>query len=137
MLEILDQYRRADDHGPGAPPVGARILRIAFDYAELEAQGVSETVAIGSMRTRGRYDPELIDVLAELIGVGFTPKVHEVSVSELRIGMTLADEVRNVGGVLLVARGQDVTEQLIERLRNLSPGFVQEPVRVHDAPRQH
>jgi hypothetical protein len=58
-------------------------------------------------------------------------------VSELQIGMTLAEEVRNVGGVLLVARGQDVTEQLIERLRNLSPGFVQEPVRVHDALRQH
>jgi response regulator RpfG family c-di-GMP phosphodiesterase len=137
VIEILDQYRRGDDQGPGALPVGARILRIAFDYAELEAQGSSEIVALGAMRARGLYDPELLDVLAELIGVGFAPEVYEVTVSELRTGMTLADEVRSVGGVLLVALGQDVTDQLIERLRNLSPGFVQEPVRVHDARRQH
>ncbi len=47
--------------------------------------------------------------------------------------MTLVEEIRSVGDVLLVVRGQTVSDQLIDRLANLAPGFVREPVRVYDA----
>jgi hypothetical protein len=44
--------------------------------------------------------------------------------------MGLADDVRGESGHLLVARGQRVTDQLIERLANLDARMVKEPLRV-------
>jgi hypothetical protein len=48
--------------------------------------------------------------------------------------MVLACDVRSPSGVLLVARGYEVTSGLLERLRNFPPGFVQEPILVRVPP---
>lgn len=127
VLELLDHYR---DESTENLSVGARILRIAADYDALESDGTSGSVALGAMRSRGLYDPGLLERFARVVGVGVAEEVSEVSVSALVVGMTLADDVRSVTGSLLVARGQRVTEQLIERLHNLNDGLVREPVRV-------
>lgn len=136
VIEILDRYQDPledgeDDRQRLVPP-GARVLRIALDYAKLESEGATESIALGAMRSRGNYDRELLQAFARMVGVGGAPEVHERSVSELRVGMTLADDVRSAGGVLLVARGQRVSEQLIDRLANLNEGFVHEPLRVFE-----
>jgi len=138
VLEILDTYLEGphDDAG-GAEvsiPVGARVLRIAADYAELESQGASGTVALGAMRSRMIYDRRLMSAFAGVIGVP-AAALREVSVGELRVGMTLADDVRSIRDELLLARGQGVTERLMERLRNLGADGVREPLRVFDAER--
>ncbi len=44
--------------------------------------------------------------------------------------MMLAGDVRSSAGALLIARGFTVTEQLIERLRNLGIGAVREPLMI-------
>ena len=135
VLEILDRCGEelGGDltEGAGGVPIGARVLRIAADYVELESDGTSGSVALGAMRNRGTYDPRLLDVFAGVIGVEVAGQVHELSVAELGVGMTLADDVRSVTGSLLVVCGQDVTEQLIERLGNLATGMVPEPLRVY------
>jgi response regulator RpfG family c-di-GMP phosphodiesterase len=135
VLEILDRCReepaRELTESAGGVPIGARVLRIAADYVELESDGTSGSVALGAMRNRGIYDPRLLHVFAGVIGVDVAGQVHEVSVTELRVGMTLADDVRSVTGSLLVVSGQDVTEQLIERLGNLATGMVREPLRAY------
>jgi response regulator RpfG family c-di-GMP phosphodiesterase len=136
VIEILDRYRavpREGDGGPGSVvPVGARVLRIAVDYANLESGGASPTVALGAMRNRDIYDPALLQTFADMVGVGTAPKVREVAVGELRVGMSLAGDVRSWDGVLLVARGQRVSAQLIERLSNMSRGSVHQPLHVFD-----
>lgn len=138
VIEILATYQNPlgdeESGSEGSVPLGARVLRIAHDYAVLEADGSHATVALGAMRDRGSYDPGLMSAFAGLIGVA-AAEVHELSVAELRVGMTFAEDVRSTGGVLLVARGQRVSDQLIDRLANLSPGFVHEPLRAVDAER--
>ena len=112
---------------------GAAVLRIALDYDLLEARGLSPSLSLGTLRGRtGAYDPILIEALAELIGVSETEcEVRELRVGGLRPGMILAEDVRMRSGGLLVARGQEVTESLIERLRNFSLGDgISEPLRV-------
>jgi hypothetical protein len=42
----------------------------------------------------------------------------------------LVDDVKLQNGMLLVARGYEVTPSFIERVRNLKPGTVKEPLRV-------
>jgi len=135
VLEILDsnsaQPREDADGVAEGMPIGARVLRVAADYAELESRGASRTVALGAMRSRRLYDPGLLDALTKVIGVA-PAAVLEIALAELRVGMTLADDVRSVRDELLLARGQHVTERLVERLRNLGADGVLEPLRVFE-----
>jgi response regulator RpfG family c-di-GMP phosphodiesterase len=138
VIEILEGCDTAldcneTDGTPSAIPAGSWLLRIATDYAELEAQHISASVALGAMRGRNVYDQGLLDVFAGIVGVGATPALLELSVLRLQVGMTLADDVRSADDDLLIARGQRVTERLVERLVNLGEDGVHEPLRVYDA----
>lgn len=134
VVEILDNYHGSCDAAAvDEIPIGARVLRIAVDFDELESAGSGENVAIGVMRGRGVYDPQLLSAFARTVGARrIAPVVREVDVAGLQVGMTLADDVRNVSGGLLVVRGQPVTHQLIDRLTNLSARVVREPLHVFD-----
>lgn len=138
VLRILDTYRDASvsEEGGDAPnpvPAGARVLRIAVDYAELEAQRTPAGVALGAMRSRALYDRDLLELFCSIVGVRAAPRVREVSVEELKPGMTLVDDARTRSDRLLVASGQRVTDRLVELLANLGPGQVREPLRVFNA----
>jgi response regulator RpfG family c-di-GMP phosphodiesterase len=136
VLEVLDNYERNyKAMGAGRSlPLGARILRIALDYDELESHGSSETVAIAAMRSRDKpYDPDLLDRFAHIVAGDKEEErehVSQVPLLGLRAGMRLADDVRSMSGALLIARGHIATEQLITRLWNLQTGSVREPLTV-------
>lgn len=136
VLAILDAYQTNPEPGNpvhiGAIPEPARILRIAVDYDRLESGGTVATGAIAIMRNKQIYDPYLLTVLAQSRGVaaGSAGTLREIWVEQLAIGMTLAEDVRNVNDGLLVARGQVVTEQMIERLSNHPADAIEQPLRV-------
>lgn len=137
VLEILATYHdalpdRAAD-GSRQAPLGALALRIASDYIELEADGASKEVALGVMHNRGVYDRRLLQAFAHAVGLtSAAPDVRELALADLRAGMTLVADVRHTSGYLLVARGQRVTDRLVERLANLPPGSVRAPLRIAD-----
>lgn len=133
VLEILDRYREPTDEGVGSSgplPLSAQVLKIASDYLELEAQGSTPALALGAMRTRGAYEPQLMERFAEMVGVDSELRVYEIPAADLRVGMTLAADVRSDRGALLIAGGQRITERMVERVRNLRDGLVREPLRV-------
>jgi hypothetical protein len=82
------------------------------------------------MRGRtGAYDPHLLDVFSSRIGAGKgTRRLREVALGELEPGMVLGAEVRGTSGSLLVPAGHRVTRELIEKLHNLGPGAVKQPL---------
>ena len=136
VLEILNKYKDElgdqTNESPSPVPAGARVLRIAVDY-------VRARVWRRRQQRRARDDAKPnplrpgVDRRVRHRHWGRRGVVREVRVGELVAGMSLADDVRSVRGDLLVARGQNVTERLIERLANLSTGFVYEPLRVFGA----
>lgn len=133
VIAILDAFNDPAAVPADLTPIGADILRIAFDYEQLDSSGVTDTVALGALRGRGSYDPRLLDQFGQAVGVGRrTPTVRELPLAGLRTGMVLADDLRSLTGGLLVARGHTVTDQLLDRLDNLRAG-VREPVRVIDS----
>jgi response regulator RpfG family c-di-GMP phosphodiesterase len=137
VMQILDNYGRAFDDAPanGLIPIGARMLRIARDYDALEAQAVDPALALNTMRSReGIYDADAIEAFAKITVSGASVRVRETKVRELRAGMTLANDVRSTAGHLLIARGHESTEGLVERLRNLPAGYVREPLLIFDRP---
>lgn len=129
VREILAMQARRFDGGAELP-LGARILRLLVDYDRLEAGGASASVALGTLAQRaGAYDPALLEDLRAIVGTS-KEDVRELPLLALRPGMVFAEDVRSRTSTLLVARGQTVTHGLLERMRNLPPGQVREPIRV-------
>jgi response regulator RpfG family c-di-GMP phosphodiesterase len=130
VREIIAQHTKRFDSGD--LPEGARMLRIAADYATLENEGAEAFLALETMRGRaGVYDPELLETFARTVGV----RTHSLDVAEVRLagleaGMRLVQDARARDGRLLIARGNLVTAELLERLGNFPPGHVNEPLRV-------
>jgi response regulator RpfG family c-di-GMP phosphodiesterase len=109
-------------------PLGARILKIAGDFDALESAGLSAGQAADAMSHRlGWYDPQMLATFSGLQGAA-TDEVREIQARHVALGMVLARDVFSKSGVLLVARGFEVTPGLVERFRNQAPGTVREPI---------
>jgi response regulator RpfG family c-di-GMP phosphodiesterase len=101
-------------------PWGARALKIALDYDDLVASGVSSVAAIDQMQAperRGWYDPEILATFADST---FSPEqneaVQEIPLAKLEPGMVVVTDVRTRTGALLIPAGQQVTAQHAARL---------------------
>ena len=140
VIEIV-RYSRRSFHAAGAPgdgvagtkiPIGARILRVAADFDELDTGGASPLAAFDQLRARaGVYDPDVLGALARMHeGRKLVDTVQEVPVAGLREGMVVAADVRTKGGALLVARGHAVTTGLVARLANFAGELSIKTVRV-------
>jgi response regulator RpfG family c-di-GMP phosphodiesterase len=111
---------------------GANLLRVALDFDVLEIQGEPADRAVAIMRGRpGAYDPALLDALEGMHVLELRAmEIRELPVSALRVGMVVADDVRFTSGPILVARGYEITERFVERVRNFAPNSIEQPVRV-------
>ncbi|MCG8555524.1 MAG: response regulator [Proteobacteria bacterium] len=139
--EILAaQHARFDGAGGGGPrgesiPLGARLLKVVSDMDTLEARGLDVATAFQMLDGReGHYDPKLLALLKELRGhKGQRPAIQELPLSQVRPDMIFVEDVRAKTGVLLVARGQRATPELLERLYNFVPRIgVREPIRCRE-----
>lgn len=111
--------------------LGAQMLRVAVELEALEASGVERDDALSLLqRSEGSYDPDLLSALFGRGGstakeLGLVP----VLTHELRAGMRIARDVTDSSGRLLVGRGYEVTDSLIERIRNWKiASLVTEPI---------
>ena len=106
-------------------PMGARLLKVAQDFDILEAQGMSPSLALDTLDSRtGLYDPAVLSALRRICGVGGQEKVlGEMRLADVQLGMIFATDVVTANGLLLVARGQEVTSSLLERIGNVWYAF--------------
>lgn len=135
---IRCQYERYD--GQGFPdhlkseeiPIGARIISLASDYYAqqaglLSSQRLSSTETCEYIkRNRGiRYDPKLVDVMLEILGVTDSntssqkqEKVNETKMSSISLkeGMVLARDLSTQNGVVLLTKGHVLNESLVRRI---------------------
>ncbi|HEY0703287.1 MAG TPA: HD domain-containing phosphohydrolase [Candidatus Acidoferrales bacterium] len=128
VREILRLYPRhfggtASDSNATAGseiPWGARALRIALDFDSLQSEEPPATYPFAIMRGRiGCYDPAILEAFAKLHGESQTVQMVELQIRDLTVGMIFGQDLKSAAGVLLVARGQEVTPGLLERLRNV------------------
>jgi response regulator RpfG family c-di-GMP phosphodiesterase len=131
MIELqYEPYSKSQ--GADGVHLGAQMLKIAFDFDTLLTQGMTASAAISKMRTQpGEYNPMLLDALDDVsAGTSKTP-IETVKISDLRIHMITAQDVLSKSGMVLVARGQEVTPTVLEHLMTWSlRGEVLEPIRV-------
>jgi response regulator RpfG family c-di-GMP phosphodiesterase len=117
-------------HASPGVEIGSRILAVALEYDALETAGCEPHVAIDRLRARHTFDPACVTALAEARAAAEVAQIRDVPLAGLLPGMTLVDDVKTVAGMLLIARGLEVTDTFLERVRHFRPGTVREPVRV-------
>lgn len=123
VREII-RHQLPTDRNPFRPmagdaPEGARLLQTVREYDALTFRGMAADLALATLSSRKTHESEVIDALAEVAGMRLpTEAVREVSIDQLAVGQELADDLHTTKGLLLVSRGQFITEQLLMRVRN-------------------
>jgi hypothetical protein len=99
--------------------LGAQILRAAITFDGILRKRQSRTEAATFLSRRiVDLDPKIIEALMELepevAGVG----TRELGIADLRTGWVLQNEVRTSEGLLVAAKGQEVTMPLLIKLQS-------------------
>ena len=145
------RYQNKNFDGSGFPrdgvkgdeiPIGARILKVLSDLAELEAvENVAKFQAFEMMQKRsGWYDQGVLEAALARFDV-YVPgqssggtETKALRCDQLRVGQTLVSNVETVEGTLVVAAGTRVNAALLERLKNWHVlSGVKEPIMVTDS----
>jgi len=102
--------------------LGANLLRATLVFDDLVGKGLSHNDAVERLSQEHKnFDPRIFRALRELEPDPEKTQtvVRSCTVGELiPVGMVLEQEVRTKAGLLLVAKGQEVTEALILRLKS-------------------
>lgn len=119
--------------------LGAQLLRVAIGLdRELE---VTTPVIVGVDAMRRRPDvfaPPLVEGLASLEPLGARMVARSVDIDGVREGMIFAKDIRTESGLLLIARGHEVTRTVVHRLQRVALRFgVSEPLEVLAHPDAH
>ena len=100
--------------------LGAGILSVSIAYDRLICQNCTHEQAVQQLRLKDPfYNPLIVDLLAQ---VQSPPEeaveIRPCHVSELRAGMVLREEIRTHAGLLVAAKGQEVSPALMLRIKN-------------------
>lgn len=120
LLHFREPYAGPGDGPRGEDlPLGARILRVAADFDDLETQGLQPTDGLRILQGRAdTYDPAVLADLATLRGEGQRTPHTSMALREVRLGMIFAEDLRTPDGTLLIGRGQEVSTWLLDRIEN-------------------
>jgi FixJ family two-component response regulator len=100
---------------------GAKMLKLAVAFDSLRMKGVSDEDAIATLRDRRQeYGAELVEALTGIKPESGGTELRRVPSSKLVTGMILQQEIRTKAGMLVVAKGQEVTHALQIKLENFS-----------------
>ena len=100
---------------------GAKMLKLAVAFDDLRMKPLSIEDAIARLHSRrSEFEGELIDALSDIKPQATKMTLRKVSTLKLAIGMILEQEVRNKNGMLMVAKGHEITPALLIKLDNFS-----------------
>ncbi len=110
-------------------PTDAAVLRAVHDLGVAEERAGNTRDAVTMLRGHADlYEPSVLDALFDVCGE-MPKRLLSLKLSEARTGMVLAEDLLLDSGVLLVARGQTLTEHILLRLTHNYAGRVREPLR--------
>lgn len=116
---------------------GSQMLRAALAYDQLLSRGHTHKQAVQVLLSRPKeFDFSIVADLSDFEPETNRMEVRDCPIAELESGMILEKEVRTRAGLLVVAKGQEVTYPLLVRLKNfLQRGAIANSVLVLATPR--
>ncbi|OVE78014.1 hypothetical protein BVX99_00920 [bacterium F16] len=98
---------------------GAQVLKIAESFDAALRQGVPPVSVIANLLKRPEvFDSVIVHALDAISVEGRPANIQEMQVSQLHEGVVLEEDIRGKNDVLLVAKGQEVSDILMLRLHN-------------------
>ncbi len=117
-VESSDESKPDGEMGPVAK-LGAEILRISLAFDEAVCKGIEKSQALDEVRLKWHgADPRIVQALSEVEVEANQTSVRNCPIDQLVPGLILNEEVRTRTGLLIVAKGQEVTFPLILKLQN-------------------
>lgn len=116
-------------------PIIGRILKVAVDFDSFVRTGKKSAEALEMMiQMSSLYDPAVLEALTNEFKVSYSGYViRSVPFKKLRIGMLLADDIRDDRQFVLIAKGHEITDVHLMRLINISKfRSIIEPIKVYD-----
>lgn len=114
---------------PTAAPTAAAIVRAVVDFDDSLARGAGATKTLA--RLTPTHPGAILESLAGWGGATDQATIREVGLAQLVIGMVVERDIVTANGNLLVKAGSDLTETLVQRLRNFARTHgVEEPITV-------
>lgn len=112
--------------------VGTEMLRAAIDYDQSITRGHSHEETLAHMGQHAdHYAPACLEALATFVAPEGGLEVRVLKSTELCPAMIVDQDVRAKNGLLLLARGQEVTLSVLGRLKSFAARIgIVEPIRV-------
>lgn len=111
--------------------MGAEILRVALAVDRLMTAGSGVRNAVNELRRKGGYEEPLLAAIWDFQGEKPSEVVRALGVRELQSFMVLDEDVFAKNGNVLAPKGRELTNVLVERLKNWERGIgIVEPIRV-------
>ncbi|MFC7479303.1 hypothetical protein ACFQX7_03425 [Luedemannella flava] len=133
VVDIVAGLQGNPATSPVSPIVrlAVQVLRAAITYESYLKQGVA-TDSILSVLSGDDFDPGIVDALRTVRnGSAADAAVRAYRVSDMVVGMRIAEDVLGVNGPVLIGHGMLVTEMLLARLTNFARmGQLVEPILV-------
>ncbi|HEY1240868.1 MAG TPA: HD domain-containing phosphohydrolase [Bryobacteraceae bacterium] len=111
--------------------VGAQLLKIAQNFHDAIVRGGEVGPVVNQMLKSAAYNPDFVVLLDNVYVACDTHETRVLHVDQLRIRMVIDADVFSKGGLLLLAKGQEITPSAILRLHNFASTIgVVEPIKV-------
>ena len=110
-------------------PMASRVLKAVGDFQRFRCNRTPLS-ALRVMEGRTEYDPQVLEHLDNVVRSMY--QNAEVTVAQLAEGMVLEENVVDLSGRVLIAKGNEIHETLIQKLNTLrrSGSGVREPIQV-------
>jgi response regulator RpfG family c-di-GMP phosphodiesterase len=111
---------------------GAQMLKVSLAYDRLLAGGSGGEKALAALsRNPAQYDSKIVAALRDFTPTLGPTECRTINVRELRVGMILNEDLRSNTGILLAAKGHEVSAAVVKAVRNFAEqGAVKEQVLV-------
>lgn len=134
VIQILDALEwpdvRLTANGDRMVGLGARLLGVALEYDALIIQGLTRAQILNALAQREvRFGAKVIAALADMVRAAEDLEDSVVMpLREARTGMRLRQEIRPPLGALLVPIGIEVSARLIDRISQIAPELLDQPM---------
>jgi response regulator RpfG family c-di-GMP phosphodiesterase len=111
---------------------GAQMVKVSLAFDRLLNSGSSKTEALHALgKSPGDYERTFVSALDDYQVARQPTELRAIDVRDLRTGMVLREDLRAANGILLAAKGQEVSHALVKTVRNfVDNGSVKGTVRV-------
>ena len=141
-MELYDGKGFPDRLSGNAIPLASRILRIVTDYVEIqrehnflgEVQSQQQAKDFIVNSAGKRYDPSLVDIFTEVLqnyNGDFVSNTDRILISDVKAGMTLADNLISPSGAVLLSTGTYLTERHVAKMKILERQFEGHEIYLH------